>query len=269
MHDNGGLSQCLMSGQISLVMVLSLFAGLAIMDEVTDDAAAAPTFLVVSDSGGGDYTSIQDAVDAIAPGGVIRVWAGKYTETVEVSCPNAVNSPRSYSVVLTVRDEDAVHLRINCGDNGYTPQGWEHDDAYVQGGVDYVFDGRFDTSGVAQAAPREVYRTCRHRIRDVETSYGYQIPSLPDGDYSVRLHFGDAGGPRSIDVWIEGEEVGGQKIETTVTDSGGWQEPTSTELGTVDIKEGSELTEVILQPLKKQGDWVMNFKSLTLSPTSK
>jgi hypothetical protein len=107
---------------------------------------------------------------------------------------------------LNVVSESQIHLKINCGDNAFTPPGWEDDEPYLQGGTDFVFAENFDTTGVSNAAPEDVYITCRHRIRNVESSYGYDFASLPDGDYTVRLHFGDAYGPRAIDVWIEGQE---------------------------------------------------------------
>lgn len=126
--------------------------------------------------------------------------AGSFT--VSASCGGVEGR-----ATVTVEPRAAFHLRINCGENGFTPDGWEHDDGYVEGGTDFVFPEVFDTAGVAHAAPPGVYKTCRHRIRDVEDRVGYQVASLPDGDYTVRLHFGDAYGPRSIDVWMEGTEV--------------------------------------------------------------
>ncbi|MBW1809037.1 MAG: hypothetical protein JRJ87_12655 [Deltaproteobacteria bacterium] len=110
------------------------------------------------------------------------------------------------NATLNVVSQAQIHLKINCGDDAFTPDGWENDGPYLTGGVDYVFAENFDTSGVSNAAPEDVYITCRHRIRNVETAYGYDFSALPDGDYQVRLHFGDAFGPRSIDVWIEGDE---------------------------------------------------------------
>ena len=107
---------------------------------------------------------------------------------------------------VNVVSESQIHLKINCGDDAFTPDGWENDGPYVQGGLDFVFAENFETSGVANAAPEDVYITCRHRIRNVESAYAYDFSALPDGDYQLRLHFGDAFGPRAIDVWLEGNE---------------------------------------------------------------
>lgn len=262
------------------------------LDDVSISESAA--WLSVTRTGSGNSQTLTNQVD------ISGLAAGSYQASVEVSCPNAVNSPRSYDVSLTVgrepklsridispasatlivstsadftadaRDqngdpiavifnwtvsgggsmspassgtaqarhtssftsdgtpgiytigassggieaqatvnvvsESQVHLKINCGDDAFTPPGWENDGPYLQGGVDFVFGENFDTSGVANAAPADVYITCRHRIRNVESAFGYDFSALPDGDYLVRLHFGDAYGPRAIDVWLEGQE---------------------------------------------------------------
>jgi len=105
---------------------------------------------------------------------------------------------------VTVIQPGAVHIKANCGGAG--PAGWQDGAVYALGGADFDFGATFDIAGVTNAAPAEVYETCRHRIRDVETEYGYSFPA-EDGSYLVRLHFADGSGPRAIDVWIEGTEV--------------------------------------------------------------
>jgi hypothetical protein len=124
---------------------------------------------------------------------------GIHDATVEVACANASNSPLTYSVRLTVRAE----LKINCGDNAHDVEGWERDDAFVAGGGDYVFAQAIDTAGVADAAPAEVYRSCR------ASAHAYGFPFVPDGDYIVRMHFADGYEPdgRAMDWTIEGVPV--------------------------------------------------------------
>jgi MYXO-CTERM domain-containing protein len=168
--------------------------------------------------------------------------AGTYTVTAS---SGGVEGTATVNVV----SESQIHLKINCGDDAFTPPGWENDGPYLVGGVDFVFGENFETAGVANAAPEDVYITCRHRIRDVETVYGYDFPALPDGDYTVRLHFGDAYGPRSIDVWIEGQErISDLDI---VTDAGGTYIALVKELPvTVDDGDGLqiELTDDSAEP---------------------
>jgi hypothetical protein len=155
--------------------------------------AAASSWLTVAPGGSGNDQSLVNSfsVGALAP--------GLHEATVEVACANAVNTPVSYAVHLSVRAE----LKLNCGDNAYDVAGWERDDAFVAGGGDYVFSQPIDTSGVDDAAPAEVYRSCR------ASAHAYDFPFVPDGDYLVRLHFTDGYEPdgRAMDWTIEGIPV--------------------------------------------------------------
>lgn len=138
---------------------------------------------------------------------------------------------------FTIRDPSAVHLKLNCGGSKHAVSGWDNAGTYATGGEAYDFGEDGLTSGVSNAAPAGVYRTCRHRIKGQETGFSYTIPSLTDGGYIVRLHFADKS-TRSIDVSIEGQQVvsdlnitgqaGGDMkalvIEKEVTVSGGSME---------------------------------------------
>jgi hypothetical protein len=88
-------------------------------------------------------------------------------------------------------------------------EGWEDDNQYVSGGGDWLFSASPDTSGVSGAAPPEVYRTLRHAAGD--TGFTFSVPSLtvPNGQYTVKLHFYDEynEAERSMDVTIEGVKV--------------------------------------------------------------
>lgn len=102
-----------------------------------------------------------------------------------------------------VFDPNALHLKINCGPAAGDVAGWKSDDEYASGGEDYTFGAAPDAKGVTNAAPRDVYRTCRHE------NHSYSFGDVPDGAYLVRLHFYDeyGGGGRRMDYTIEGKKV--------------------------------------------------------------
>jgi hypothetical protein len=108
--------------------------------------------------------------------------------------------------VFSITAPSALPVRLNCGGALHPVAGWEDDAAYAAGGTAYDFGSDGEIAGIATAAPAAVYRTCRHRVSGQETGFTYTIPSLPDGEYVVRLHFADRGS-RSIDVSIEGERL--------------------------------------------------------------
>jgi len=90
-------------------------------------------------------------------------------------------------------------IRINCGP-GSVP-GWESGAKYMSGGQQFTFGRTPSTDGVENAAPAQVYRTCRHYDHTVNVN-------VPDGRYAVRLHFYDEHGHgRSMSYTIEGEKV--------------------------------------------------------------
>lgn len=152
------------------------------------------SWLQVNPSGGGNGQDLVNSVD------IAGLAADTYDTIVEVDVPNAVNSPRSYAVTLTV-SELALPLRINCGDNAYDVTGWQRDDPFVSGGQDWVNPNDIDTSGVTNAAPHDVYKSVRH-----QSPHAYQI-GLPDGDYLLRLHFADAYTDRAMDYFAEGVHI--------------------------------------------------------------
>jgi uncharacterized protein (TIGR03382 family) len=95
----------------------------------------------------------------------------------------------------------ALPLRINSGDNDYNVAGWNRDDPFVSGGADWVNPNDVDTSGVQDAAPADVYKSVRH-----QSPHAYTIP-VPDGDYTLRLHFADAHENRSMNYFVEGVQI--------------------------------------------------------------
>jgi hypothetical protein len=121
--------------------------------------------------------------------------AGSFTVTVS---SGGVSADASVFVV----DPASLHLKINCGPNMPAVEGWDTDDGYVTGGADYTFGSAVDVSGVANAAPAELYRTVRHQ------DHSYSFPQVPNGEYVVRIHFNDEStNGRAMDYTIEGVKV--------------------------------------------------------------
>lgn len=101
----------------------------------------------------------------------------------------------------------ALHLRYNCGADAQAVSGWDSPAAFATGGTSYDFNTAFSVDGIVGAAPAGVYRTVRHRIRNAETGFAYNLTQVPNGTYAVVLHFGDQGLDRAIDVDVEGIRV--------------------------------------------------------------
>lgn len=158
--------------------------------------------------------------------------AGQFTVT-------AASGGVQQNASVTVTDPGALHLRVNCGANTQDVAGWERDDAYVSGGSDYTFSGTFVTTGVANAAPAGVYRSVVH-MASKGTSHIYDFADVPNGTYTVRMHFSDGhGGVRRMNYTFEGvqlisdlnvaDEAGGtdkvlvKDVTVTVSDNNGLQ----------------------------------------------
>jgi len=204
-------------------------------------AFAAPISWTVS---GGGRVSPAASGGAVTQHSTVFVSDGAAGEFTVTASSGAVQK----AIVVRVAQDPPVHLRINCGANSLTPAGWQDDDAYVSGGEDYTFSGTFDTAGVANAAPAEVYKTVRH------LDHAYNFPSVPDGVYVVRLHLGDGFvSDRRMDYTFEGQklvddldiaaEAGGtykalvKELSVAVADGNGLQIVASKDLGN-DVFEG-------------------------------
>lgn len=104
-------------------------------------------------------------------------------------------------VDVRVMTRPPVHLKINCGGNGYTAEGWLDDDDYVSGGSDVDFGGSWDTNAT-NAAPESIYQTVRHG------DHTLSFDGLADGSYLIRLHFGDDEAAASRKMAYEAEGKG-------------------------------------------------------------
>jgi len=173
---------------------------------------------------------------------------GDYDVVVEAHNSEGVD-PQSF--VLSVSEPPPFALRINCGgstvvDGDIT---WESSDPYITGGANYTFPtSSVDTTTNSieePIPPLEVYKACRH-----QSPHTYSFPSVPNGDYIVRIHWIDqvtSAGLREIDYDIEGvrveedwdvyAEAGGtfvaidKEYEVTVSDGNGLQITSSADSG--------------------------------------
>ncbi len=151
-----------------------------------------------------------------------------------------------------------VTIKVNCGDNSPAVSGWESDAQYLVSGSEgdpYDFGGAHDLSGASNAAPHDVYQTVRHK------NHAYSFADIPDGNYTVRLHFTDGhtgGDGRAMDYTIEGEKVidnfsiqqeaGGinkaivKEFTVTVADGNGMQIVCDSDQGNDVFEAGIEIT---------------------------
>ena len=145
-----------------------------------------------------DAVSIDNGVGATSADGSVDVTPSA-TTTYTLTATGAAG-PATAQVTVTVIEPGDVHIKVNSGSNTYDVAGWERDDAYASDGSDHVWSQATDTTTDPDAAPAEVYRSVLHE------AHSYSFPALPDGDYTVRIHFveGGTGSNRAMDYTIEG-----------------------------------------------------------------
>lgn len=126
--------------------------------------------------------------------------AGQFTVTVQ-------SGDLQKAASITITDPSALHLKINCGPNKYEVAGWENDDAYLTGGQDFSFGGNVATDGVSNPAPADVYKGVVHMER-AGVSHFYDFPTIPNGTYTVRMHYNDGyAGDRKMNYKFDGEQL--------------------------------------------------------------
>jgi hypothetical protein len=177
-------------------------------------------------SSGGDLSSSSGAATTFTSNGE----PGSYTLT-------ATSGGLEQTALITVSDPDALHMKINCGPNELAVSGWEQDDSYLTGGKDYNFNDDISTEGVANAAPADVYNTVVHYDKADEV-HSYNFASVPNGTYTVRMHFYDTFGGRKMNYSFEGEEL--ISNFDIVTESGGSGIPLAKDV-TVTVADGNGL----------------------------
>jgi len=88
------------------IMVTAGFVGLMVFEDILEDIEIEGSPIIVDCNGGGNYTTIQSAINNANPGDTIRVWAGVYYENIEIDKP------------LTLIGNGTNNTTIDGGGNG-------------------------------------------------------------------------------------------------------------------------------------------------------
>ncbi len=149
---------------------------------------------------------ITGSVSWSAEGGSVLPASGSTTTFTAANTAGAFTITAAAADVtgtatVLVMDPSVVRLRINSGGcSTLSVDGWEPDVPYAQGGTCWENPAMIATGGVENAAPADVYRTVRRESHNLSFD-------IPDGEYTVRLHFADAFGDRNMRYTIEGDVV--------------------------------------------------------------
>ncbi|MCC6510307.1 MAG: right-handed parallel beta-helix repeat-containing protein, partial [Pirellulaceae bacterium] len=201
----------------------SLVMGDAVrLQAIVGDRSADDDFHLRSDSPAIDAgdRAFYYSIEPYPNGG--RIDAGAYGNTTEATLSNSpgiqVLSPgglekweqgSTNGILLRshgLTNQDPIAL-INSGG---TTTGRYLTDRYRVGGSTATLTAAIDLSQLSAAAPLGVYQTYAVATSGVGAALRYQIP-VPDGDYSLRLHFVDptstAANQRKFDVRLQGSTV--------------------------------------------------------------
>ena len=122
--------------------------GLSLADLQATESAG---WLQVALSGTGDTRKLTNKVTLGSMG------KGEYTTDVTVQA-GSIN--KKYTVTLYIIEPNDFHIEMNAGGN--TVSGWESDDKYVNGGVDYSSTDNFDLNKATNPRPVALYQTSSH-----------------------------------------------------------------------------------------------------------
>jgi parallel beta-helix repeat protein len=123
------------SSLISVYFIFTLvtagFIGILVFEGVVDEGGVEAGTIIVDKSGGGDYTTIQAAIDAASSGDTICVWSGSYSERIVINkAINLIGNSSSnttinggYTLDVITVTSDWVNITgfeiINCGSSGF------------------------------------------------------------------------------------------------------------------------------------------------------
>ena len=256
-----------------LALCIALSIGLAgpVVGQAAEGAAPTAAVLVV-DADGGEYTTIQSAVDDAAPGDTIRVLPGTYRESVTLTTDVTVSAPRGATMngsgltdvdaAFTIED-DAAPVVQGVTIMGY-PMGVK---AYSTGGNWTVRNTTFRNlwRGIGT-----VYSTGDWRVEDVtirNVSSGIDVGNA-EGDWTVAdVTISNVTEGRGVDaVGTTGDWT---VRNTTITDvdfvgvaasysTGDWRVVNSTLRDTL----------VGVSAIDASGDWLVRGSTITNASTS-
>jgi hypothetical protein len=104
----------------------------------------------------------------------------------------------SDTLAIEISDPADIHLKLNAG--GLDVEDWQSAANLITGGERYSFSWDADLSVATDPAPLEVYKTVHHE------DHSYNI-AVPDGAYTVRIHFVNNADGRKMNYAIEGRSV--------------------------------------------------------------
>ncbi|MHA6248428.1 malectin domain-containing carbohydrate-binding protein [Pontibacter sp. CAU 1760] len=153
-------------------------------------------------------TTVEVSVDALG------LQPGKYTANITAVATDKNYTNATFCIKLTVAPNDAAQapIRINAGGETYTGQdgvSWAAD-AYATGGE--TSSKSFDVSGTSDDPLYLKYRYASGSGSSAPgLPFGYRIPVVAVGTYSVRLHLMEPvfrrAGERQFHVDLEGQRV--------------------------------------------------------------
>lgn len=180
-----------------------------------------------------DFSWNASGAGTISSSGVFTAGSEEGSATVK-----ATSGGKSASTAVSIEEAPPVALKINCG--GGATGGWSPDQ-YGSGGSTFDFGGTCDVSNVENPAPAEVYATVRHK----DPTYTFPASVVPNGTYTLRLHFSDgrgAEGDRLMRVTVEGNEV---LSDYDIVAKAGGQYIAVIEEFTVSVTDGDGMTVAI------------------------
>ena len=116
----------LVSGQIVMLLVLSIFAGAPLPGGLEVMQGVDGATIVVDKGGGGDHTTIQAAVNAAITGDAIQVNAGTYYENIVVSTDELTifGAGKATTIINGSKSGDVVNITADdVTISGFTVEG--------------------------------------------------------------------------------------------------------------------------------------------------